>query len=88
MKFQNYILVFAGCLLVACSNDDDPVTTIEIEPDATLSLMVDNGNDTSLKNTKSEITNFDNLDKDINSLTLDVFNKGDSEDKEMGVLVA
>lgn len=88
MKFQNYILVFAGCLLVACSNDDDPVTTIEIEPDATLSLMVDNGNDTSLKTTKAEITNFDNIDKDINSLTLAVFNQGAYEDKEMGVLVA
>ncbi|BFK05125.1 hypothetical protein F090043F1_32530 [Parabacteroides goldsteinii] len=88
MKFQNYILVFAGCLLVACSNDDDPVTTIEIEPDATLSLMVDNGNDTSLKKTKAEITNFDNIDKDINSLTLAVFNQGAYEDKEMGVLVA
>lgn len=88
MKFQNYILVFAGCLLVACSNEDDPVTTIEIEPDATLSLMVDNGNDTSLKTTKAEITNLDNIDKDINSLTLAVFNQGAYEDKGMGVLVA
>lgn len=88
MKFQNYILAFAGCLLVACSSEDDPVTTIEIEPDATLSLMVDNGNDTSLKTTKAEITNLDNIDKDINSLTLAVFNQGAYEDKKMGVLVA
>lgn len=88
MKFQNYILVLAGCLLVACSNEDDPVTTIEIEPDATLSLMVDNGNDTSLKMTKADVTNLDNIDKSIYSLTLAVFNQGAYEDKGVGVLVA
>lgn len=87
MKFQNYILVLAGCLLVACSNEDDPVKTIEAEPDATLSLIIDNGNDASLRATKAEIS-YDDIDKDIYSLTLAVFNQGAYEDKEIGVLVA
>lgn len=89
MKFQNYILILAGCLLAACSNDDDPVKTIEAEPDATLSLIVDNGEDASLRATKADnIPDFGNLDKEINTLTLAVFNQGAYEDKEIGVLVA
>lgn len=89
MKFQNYILILAGCLLAACSNDDDPVKTIEAEPDATLSLIVDNGEDASLKATKAgSIPDFGNLDKDIKTLTLAVFNQGAYEDEEIGVLVA
>lgn len=89
MKFQNYILILAGCLLAACSNDDDPVKTIEAEPDATLSLIVDNGEDASLRATKAgSIPDFGNLDKDIKTLTLAVFNQGAYEDKEIGVLVA
>lgn len=87
MKFQNYILVFASCLLVACSNDDDPVKTIEAEPDATLSLIVDNGDDASLRATKAN-SSMENIDKNIYSLTLAVFNHGAYEDKDLGVLVA
>lgn len=87
MKFQNYILILAGCLLAACSNDDDPVKTIEAEPDATLSLIVDNGEDASLRATKAAIS-YDDIDKDIYSLTLAVFNQGAYEDKRMGELVA
>lgn len=87
MKFQNYILILAGCLLAACSNDDDPVKTIEAEPDATLSLIVDNGEDASLRATKAEII-YDDIDKDIYSLTLAVFNQGAYEDRKIGELVA
>lgn len=87
MKFQNYILTVAILSLFACSNEDDPVKTTIIEPDATLSLVVDNDNATSLKKTKADI-NYDNLDKDIYSLTLAVFNQGAYENEEIGTLVA
>lgn len=89
MKFQNYILTVAICSLFACSNEDDPIKTLVIEPDATLSLVVDNGETSSLKMTKAnEVADYGNLDKDIYSLTLAVFNQGAYEGIELGVLVA
>ena len=88
MKFQNYILTVAICSLFACSNEDDPVKTTVIEPDAILSLMVENEDASTLKSTKADPSDFENLDKNINTLTLAVFNQGAYEDKELGLLVA
>ena len=90
MKPINYILSLASvCVLFACGSEDTPDNILPpvIEPDATLSLLVNTGEKAKLKT----LTKADNLSIDDNriaSLTVAVFNAGAYEGHAIGALEA
>ena len=91
MKPINYILSLASvCVLFACGNEDTPDNILPpaIEPDATLSLLVNTGEKAQLKSlTKAgEVLSVD--DNRIARLTVAVFNAGAYEGHPAGALEA
>ena len=88
MKPINYILSLASvCVLFACGNEDTPKEILPsvIEPDATISLLVNTGEKAQLKSfTKADAQTID--DDRIASLTVAVFNAGAYDGHTMGAL--
>lgn len=88
MKPINYILSLASvCVLFACGNEDTPKEILPsvIEPDATISLLVNTGEKAQLKSfTKADAQTID--DDRIASLTVAVFNAGAYDGHAMGAL--
>lgn len=88
MKPINYILSLASvCVLFACGNEDTPKEILPsvIEPDATISLLVNTGEKAQLKSfTKADAPTID--DNKIASLTVAVFNAGAYDGHAMGAL--
>lgn len=88
MKPINYILSLASvCVLFACGNEDTPKEILPsvIEPDATISLLVNTGEKAQLKSfTKADAPTID--DDRIARLTVAVFNAGAYDGHDMGAL--
>lgn len=88
MKPINYILSLASvCVLFACGNEDTPKEILPsvIEPDATISLLVNTGEKAQLKSfTKADAPTID--DNKIARLTVAVFNAGAYDGHTMGAL--
>lgn len=88
MKPINYILSLASvCVLFACGNEDTPKEILPsvIEPDATISLLVNTGEKAQLKSfTKADAPAID--DNKIARLTVAVFNAGAYDGHTMGAL--
>lgn len=88
MKPINYILSLASvCVLFACGNEDTPKEILPsvIEPDATISLLVNTGEKAQLKSfTKADAPTID--DNKIARLTVAVFNAGAYDGHAMGAL--
>ena len=88
MKPINYILSLASvCVLFACGNEDTPKEILPsvIEPDATISLLVNTGEKAQLKSfTKADAPTID--DNKIARLTVAVFNAGAYDGHIMGAL--
>lgn len=88
MKPINYILSLASvCVLFACGNEDTPKEILPsvIEPDATISLLVNTGEKAQLKSfTKADAPTID--DDKIARLTVAVFNAGAYDGHTMGAL--
>lgn len=88
MKPINYILSLASvCVLFACGNEDTPKEILPsvIEPDATISLLVNTGEKAQLKSfTKADAPAIN--DDRIASLTVAVFNAGAYDGHAMGAL--
>lgn len=90
MKPISYILSLASvCILFACGSEDTPDNVLPpvIEPDATLSLLVNTGEKAQLKAmTKSGDTDLSVDDNKIVRLTVAVFNAGAYDGHDMGAL--
>lgn len=88
MKPINYILSLASvCILFACGNEDtsNEILPSVIEPDATISLLVNTGEKAKLKSfTKADVPAID--DNKIVRLTVAVFNAGAYDGHAMGTL--
>lgn len=91
MKSISYILSLAtACVLFACGNEDTPDNILPpvVEPNASLSLVVNTGEKAKLKSfTKADAEETID-DNRIASLTVAVFNAGAYEGHELGALEA